>query len=498
MPLRIYNSLTREREEFQPLNPPHVGVYVCGPTVYGHSHLGHAKSYVSFDAIVRWLRFSGYNVTYIQNITDVGHLTDDADSGEDKVIAEARRRGLHPMAVVESFTHSYLEDMDALGNARPDIMPRATGHIPEQIALVQKLIETGHAYESGGSVYFDVSSFKEYGKLSGRSVDEMEAGARVAINSAKRHPADFAVWIHADPGHLMKWPSPWGDGYPGWHVECSAMSQKYLGDTLDIHGGGMENKFPHHECEIAQSEAATSMPFVRYWMHNNMVTLNGQKMGKSLGNAISLKQVFTEGHDLLEKTFEPVVVRHFILTSHYGQNLDFSNEALRGAESGCYKLRDAVARLSEAAGETDPALPASAESLRACIQATSEPVKAALAEIEQRFTDAMNEDFNTAQAIAVLFDFTRLTNSWIADGADQSDLQAANHLMRGYAHDVLGFNWGAEQKGDAGQADDLIGLLVDLRANARMEKNFALSDTIRDRLAEIGVELQDGPEGTTW
>jgi cysteinyl-tRNA synthetase len=257
MPLRIYNSLTREREEFQPLNPPHVGVYVCGPTVYGHSHLGHAKSYVSFDAIVRWLRFSGYNVTYIQNITDVGHLTDDADSGEDKVIAEARRRGLHPMAVVESFTHSYLEDMDALGNARPDIMPRATGHIPEQIALVQKLIETGHAYESGGSVYFDVSSFKEYGKLSGRSVDEMEAGARVAINSAKRHPADFAVWIHADPGHLMKWPSPWGDGYPGWHVECSAMSQKYLGDTLDIHGGGMENKFPHHECEIAQSESAT-------------------------------------------------------------------------------------------------------------------------------------------------------------------------------------------------------------------------------------------------
>ena len=488
MSLRIYNSLSRQRETFEPLNPPNVSVYVCGPTVYGHSHLGHAKSYVAFDAIVRWLRFSGYNVTYVQNITDVGHLTDDADEGEDKVIAEARRRGLHPMAIVETFTQSYLDDMDALGNARPDIMPRATGHIPEQIEMIEKLIAGGHAYEAGGSVYFDVSSFKDYGKLSGRNVEEMEAGARIEVNAAKRNPADFALWKHAEPSHLMKWHSPWGDGFPGWHLECSAMSQKYLGETIDIHGGGMENKFPHHDCEIAQSQCATGHPFVRFWMHNNMVTLTSQKMGKSLGNAISLKQLFGEGHQLLEKTFEPVVVRHFILTSHYGQNLDFSNEALKGAESGCYKLRDAVQRLSEAAGEYDAA----------SVATSSEPVKAALADIEKRFSAAMDEDFNTAQAIATLFDFAKQTNTWIAEGAEKTDLQAADRLMRSYAHDVLGFNWGAQQKADSGKTDDLIGLLVDLRANARKEKNFALSDQIRDGLAGLGVELKDGPEGTTW
>ena len=292
MGLKLYNSLTRQREDFQPLNPPKVGIYVCGPTVYGHSHLGHAKSYVSFDAIIRWLRFSGYETNYVQNITDVGHLTDDADEGEDKIIAEARRRGLHPMAVVDTFMKSYYDDMDALNILRPDIAPRASAHVPEQIEAVQLLLEKGNAYEVNGSIYFDVSSFKGYGKLSGRMVDAMQAGARVDVNPEKRHPADFALWKRAAAGHIMQWPSPWGRGYPGWHLECSVMSQKYIGHTLDIHGGGLENQFPHHDCEIAQGECCTGEPFARYWLHNNMCTLNGQKMGKSLGNAIILKDVF--------------------------------------------------------------------------------------------------------------------------------------------------------------------------------------------------------------
>ncbi len=492
MPLRLYNSLSRSREDFAPVNPPYVGVYVCGPTVYGHSHLGHAKSYVSFDTIIRWLRLTPgpdgrplYTVNYVQNITDVGHLTDDADEGEDKIVSEARRRRLHPMAIVETFIASYLEDMDALNIHRPDIMPRATGHIPEQIELVRTLIDRGHAYVANGSVYFDVSSYPDYGRLSGRTFEEMEAGARVAVNPEKRHPADFALWKRAEPGHLMRWPSPWGEGFPGWHLECSAMSQKYLGDSFDIHGGGIENQFPHHECEIAQSRCATGKPFVRYWLHNNMVTLNGQKMGKSLGNAISLKQVFREGHPLLEQTFEPVVVRHFILTSHYRQPLDFSNDALRAAESGTYKLRDALRELSEAARKA-PEKPA------------SDAVRSALGEIEQRFAEAMNEDFNTAAAIAVLFDFARQASGWIAGEVGRADLLAADTLAQRLAGDVLGLKWPEPASGNREREDGLIGLLVELRSEARKQKNFALSDQIRDRLAALGVELRDGPQGTTW
>jgi cysteinyl-tRNA synthetase len=487
MSLNVYNSLTRRREPFTPLNPPHVNMYVCGPTVYGHSHLGHAKSYVSFDAIVRWLRASGYQVNYVQNITDVGHLTDDADEGEDKVIAEARRRGLHPMAVVDAFLKSYLDDMDALNLLRADIMPRATGHIPEQIAQIAALIERGHAYEASGSVYFDVSSFPEYGKLSGRSVDEMEAGARVAVSQEKRHAADFALWKRANATHLMQWSSPWGAGFPGWHVECSAMSQKYLGETLDIHGGGLENQFPHHECEIAQGECATGKPFARYWLHNNMCTLNGQKMGKSLGNAVSLKQVFSEGSEHLERTFEPVVVRHFVLTSHYRQPLDFSDAALKAAESGSYKLRDTLrdlARSGAAAGS----------------KPRSDGIRAALGDIEQRFGEAMNEDFNTAAAIAVVFDLVKQARGWIAEETGRQDLMAAESLMQRLTGDVLGFRWAAPlgDDGEYGKQDQLIQMLVEMRAEARASKNFALGDQIRDRLAAIGVDLKDGPDGTTW
>ncbi len=486
MGLKVHNSLTRKREEFVPLNPPKVGIYVCGPTVYGHSHLGHAKSYVSFDAIIRWLKFSGYEVNYVQNITDVGHLTDDADEGEDKIIAEARRRGLHPMAVVEVFMRSYYEDMDAMNILRPDIAPRAGGHITEQITAVQTLLEKGHAYEVNGSVYFDVSSFSRYGRLSGRNVDELQAGARVETNPEKRHHADFALWKRAEPGHIMHWPSPWGEGYPGWHLECSVMSQKYIGDTLDIHGGGIENQFPHHECEIAQGECITGKPFARVWLHNNMCTLNGQKMGKSLGNAIILKEIFHEGTKLLEKTFDPVVVRHFVLTSHYRQPLDFSSEALKAAESGSYKLRDASRELSRAA-KNAPSKP------------RSEKVHNTLTEVEKRFTDAMNEDFNTAAAIAVTFDLAKQSGEWIRDDVGREDLQATDALMQRLAGDALGFKWPAPMGGGGdSKQDDLIHLLADLREEARKAKNFELSDKIRDRLTSLGVNLRDTPQGPTW
>jgi cysteinyl-tRNA synthetase len=417
MALKLYNTLGRQMESFAPVDPPRVGMYVCGPTVYGHSHLGHAKSYVSFDAIVRWLRAAGYQVNYVQNITDVGHLTDDADAGEDKIIAEARRRGLHPMAVVELFMQSYLEDMDAMNLLRPDIMPRASAHIPEQIECVEQLLAKGNAYEVNGSVYFDVASFGDYGKLSGRSVEELVAGARVEVSDEKRHPSDFALWKRAEAGHIMQWASPWGRGYPGWHLECSVMSQKYLGDTLDIHGGGLENQFPHHECEIAQGECVTGKQFVKYWLHNNMVTLNGQKMGKSLGNAISLKQMFYEGHKLLEKTFDPVVVRHFILTSHYRTPLDFSNDALKAAEAGCFKLRDATRELARAAG-------------KAASKPRKDAIQQALETAKQRFTDAMNDDFNTAAGIAATFDLSRQTANWLREDVGQEDLQAADQMLQ--------------------------------------------------------------------
>jgi len=487
MALKVHNSLTRKREEFVPLNPPRVGIYVCGPTVYGHSHLGHAKSYVAFDAVVRWLDFSGFAVNYVQNVTDVGHLTDDADEGEDKVVSEARRRGLHPMAVAETYTRSYLDDMDALNIRRPDIMPHATGHITEQIACAQTLLDKGHAYEVNGSVYFDVSSFPDYGKLSGRSVEQMEAGARVAVNPEKRHPADFALWKRAEPGHIMRWPSPWSEGYPGWHLECSVMSQKYLGETFDIHGGGLENQFPHHECEIAQGECTTGKPFCRYWLHNNMCTINGQKMGKSLGNFVLLKELFYDGHPLLEKTFEPVVVKHFVLTSHYRAPLDFSNDALQGAESGSYKLRDAARALSRAA-------------LVAPSRPQAEQIRTTLAEIEQRFTNAMNEDFNTAAALATLFDFAKQAGQWIDQGVGKEDLLAADTLMQRLTGDALGLKWSSPLggTGDESNQNDLIKLLVDLRAEARKRKDFALSDHIRNRLADLGVELRDTPEGTKW
>lgn len=508
MPLRLYNSMSRRLETFEPLQAPDVSFYKCGMTVYGPAHLGHAKSAIAFDVMVRWLRLSGYNVRYLQNITDVGHLTDDGDDGEDKIVKEARRRGLHPMAIVETFMRSWLDDMDSLHMLRPDIMPRAAGHIPEQIELIETLVRKGHAYVVDGSVYFDVSTFPNYGKLSGRTVDEQEAGARVEVRGEKRRPADFALWKRAAPDHIMQWKSPWGLGFPGWHAECSAMAMLYLGETIDIHGGGLDNQFPHHECEIAQSESATGKPFVRYWLHNNMCTINGQKMAKSLGNGVTIRDILTtdrplldrEGRLLVERRFDAAVVRHFILTSHYRQTQDFSNESLLAAESGNHKLRDIARELAAAARGSAGIARGEAGIVPAALPRAAAPaIQTAIDDLARSYTAAMDDDFNTASALAALFEFSRHARAWLNDGVGREDAAAAAAAFTRYASDGLGLYWCGSNGGAASsKQDDLIRMFTEMRQEARKSKNFALSDQIRDRLLALGVELRDGPQGTTW
>ncbi len=489
MALQLHNSLTRRTEEFKPLEAGRVGIYVCGPTVYGHAHLGHAKSYVSFDVLVRYLRYLGYNVTYVQNITDVGHLTDDADEGEDKIAKAARTERKNPMALAESYTRSYFEDMDQLNCVRPDISPRASGHIVEQIELVKTLLEKGFAYEVNGSVYFDVAKFKDYGKLSGRNIEEMVAGARVEPSPDKRNPVDFAIWKKAEPNHIMQWPCPWGMGYPGWHLECSVMAMKYLGKTIDIHGGGLENQFPHHECEIAQSEAANGVPFVRYWIHNNMVTVDGQKMGKSLGNFITLKQAFTGDHERLNQTYEPLAIRQLILNSHYRSPLDFSDAALYAAHSGHQKISEAVRALRKRIDDAPEGEP-------------DGDIAKQLGEAKAKFEEAMNDDLNTAVALSVLFDLVRLTNKLLEDSkATRGTLAAVDESFMRLGGDVLGIV--KQQYAEAGGAneqavDKLVGILIAQRAEARKAKDFARADAIRAQLDEGGIILEDGPQGTQW
>lgn len=476
--LHIYNTLTRKKEKFKPLKEGFVGIYVCGPTVYGDPHLGHAKSYIAFDVVVRYLRYLNYKVRYVQNITDVGHLTDDADEGEDKMLKQSRLERKEPMEVAEKYTYNFFRDMDFLNVLRPDISPRASGHIPEQIEMIKKLIDNKHAYEVNGNVYFDITSLPNYGRLSGRETEAAESGTRVDIAGDKRNSADFALWKRADPKHLMKWNSPWGEGYPGWHIECSAMSVKYLGETFDIHGGGLENQFPHHECEIAQCEGAGYNPFVRYWMHNNMVTLNGQKMGKSLGNAISIQEFFNGSHPLLSRSWSPEVIRFFLLQSHYGSTTDFSEPALEGAESGLNNFFEIINSIQDA----DPG--------------TSEDFD--IGTFKKGLEVRLNDDFNTAKTIAYIFETLKPLRGKITQGDIPKNINDLKSLLHSICHDVLGL-WPKEEPNDDRQlVNDLVEILLELRSEARKNKDFHTSDAIRDRLINLDITIEDTPEGSTF
>jgi cysteinyl-tRNA synthetase len=478
MTLKVYNSLSRQKEEFVPVQEGRVGMYVCGPTVYEDAHLGHGKTYVNFDTIVRYLRYLGYKVRYVQNITDVGHLL---DSGEDRIMKGVARERIEPMELVEKYTRRYFEDMDALNVQRPDISPRASGHIPEQIELIKTLIEKGYAYEVNGSVYFDVAKWPEYGKLSGRRVEELMEGARVEVNPDKRHPADFALWRRAEPEHIMRWSSPWGWGFPGWHLECSVMSTKYLGQPFDIHGGGMENKFPHHDCEIAQSEAAMGVPFCRYWLHNGMLMVKGEEMHKSLGNFVTLKEAFEQ--------YSPLAIRFFILGSHYRSPLDFSEIALQAANKGLERLHGAVQAVRERLLSADSGT-----------DLTNRAFVAKLAEHKARFLEAMDDDFNTAAAIGVLFDLTKEVNTLLDSEQEISreTLAAINDLYCELGGDVLGVIPDEIVKGVAGLEEPLIELLIETRLRLRKAQEWNWADEIRARMAELGIALEDRPEGTRW
>jgi cysteinyl-tRNA synthetase len=475
--LKIYNVLTRQKEVFEPLTPGKVNMYVCGPTVYDYSHIGHGKTYISFDVTVRFLRFLGYDVLYVQNITDVGHML---ETGEDRILRKARQLSAKPMQVVETYARSYFEDMDALGVLRPDISPRASGHIPEQIAMIEELIEKGHAYVVDGSVYFDVASFPEYGKLSGRVVEELEEGSRVIVREEKRHPADFALWKKAEPEHILRWPSPWGEGFPGWHIECSAMSAKYLGPTFDIHGGGIENIFPHNECEVAQSEAAHDAPFARYWMLTGSLTLDGVKMSKSLGNTLTIRDAL--------KRWRPEAIRTFILSSHYSNPIDFSDEAIDAAHKGWQRIWSAVSltrsQLNRAAD--GPADPAAVEMLAAA---------------REQFIEKMSDDFNAPAALAVLQEVTRQVNTLLNESGPQTKgtLEAIDTLYRELGGQVLGIvPESAEGSGSVERENGLVQMLIELRAQARANKDWSTSDYIRNQLKELGITLEDRPDGTIW
>lgn len=479
MSLRVYNTLTRAKEEFVPLVPGYVGMYCCGPTVYDHAHIGHAKLYVAMDMIVRYLRYLGYRVKYVQNITDVGHLTDNADAGEDKVERRAAAERLDPMELVDTYTRSFFADMDALKVVRPSIAPRASAHIPEQIQIIGELLQKGFAYEVEGSVYFDVTRIEDYGKLSGRRLDEMEAGARVEVDPNKRHPGDFLLWRKAAPEHILKWPSPWGWGYPGWHIECSAMARRYLGETFDIHGGGLENMFPHNEDEVAQSEAANSAPFARYWLHVNSLTVGGQKMGKSLGNAIYIQDAL--------KRWSPEAIRFFILSTHYRSVLDVTDEALDAAETGLKGLSTLWRLLGEALDRPD-----SGES--------GDELRASVARMTARFREAMDDDFNSSSAMAALFDFRKELNTALGREKlpERAALQEAAEALKATAGGVLGIL----REETATEGDDLAPKLMDVlistRSALRAAKQFDLADSVRKQLSEAGVELEDRAGETVW
>ena len=481
--LLIYNTLSHQKELFVPISAPHVGMYVCGPTVYGDAHLGHARPAITFDVVFRYLQHLGYKVRYVRNITDVGHLEHDADEGEDKIAKKARLEQLEPMEVAQFYVNRYHAAMDALGVMRPSIEPHASGHIPEQIELVQKILDAGYAYESNGSVYFDVKKYHNdthrYGCLSGRVIDEMLSTTRALDGqSEKRDTADFALWKKASPEHIMRWHSPWSDGFPGWHTECTAMGTKYLGETFDIHGGGMDLMFPHHESEIAQQCAVTGHGPCRFWMHNNMITIEGQKMGKSLGNFITLEEFFTGRHEKLQQAYSPMTIRFFILQAHYRSTVDFSNEALQAAEKGYNRLLQAyhtLQRLQPGSASAD------------------------VASYEAKCYEAMNDDFNTPIVISHFFDMARLINS-AADGKatlSQSDIDLLRQLFDTFLFGILGLR--DESTGDSSQLlNGLMEMVLSMRAEAKARKDWATSDAIRDRLKALGISVKDGKDGATW
>lgn len=482
--LSIYNTLSRKKEVFIPLHLPHVGMYVCGPTVYGDPHLGHARSAITFDVLFRLLQNLGYKVRYVRNITDVGHLQHDADEGEDKIAARAQLEQLEPMEIAQKYTARYHDMMRELNVLPPSIEPRASGHIIEQIALIEQILSAGYAYVNEGNVYFDIERYEQdhhYGTLSGRLVEDLQANTRALDGQeSKKNPLDFALWKKASPQHIMRWPSPWGEGFPGWHLECSAMGMKYLGEEFDIHGGGMDLLFPHHECEIAQCVAAKGKPSVRYWMHNNMVTRNGQKMGKSLGNFITLQELFTGDHDSLDQAYAPMTVRFFILQAHYRSTLDFSNEALQAAAKGLERLQNAWQLL---------------EHLTPNPQNNFE-VEA----YENRCWEALCNDLNTPIALSVLFELAHEIEG-ATRGAVQMDAATIKRLQSLFdtvLGDVLGLRKTKQEASNSEALDVAMRLLLEYRAEAKARKDFATSDRIRDELKAAGIEVQDGKEGATW
>ncbi|MDH6355170.1 cysteinyl-tRNA synthetase [Dysgonomonas sp. PH5-45] len=484
--LTIYNTLSRQKEVFEPLHAPHVGMYVCGPTVYGDAHLGHARPAITFDLLFRYLTHIGYKVRYVRNITDVGHLENDSDAGEDKIAKKARLEQLEPMEVVQYFLNRYHKEMDALNVLSPSIEPHASGHIIEQIETIKEILKNGYAYESNGSVYFDVVKYNkdyDYGILSRRNIEDMLNTTRELDGQEEKHNSvDFALWKKASPEHIMRWPSPWSDGFPGWHIECSSMGMKYLGTEIDIHGGGMDLIFPHHEAEIAQNTAAEKHKVVKYWMHNNMITIGGQKMGKSLGNFITLGEFFTGNHKLLERAYSPMTIRFFILQAHYRSTVDFGNEALQAAEKGLNRLLEAYARIEKI-------IPAASSS-------------ADVKTIRQKCYEALNDDLNSAMVISQLSQAATTINSAV-DGKTnltKEDIGELKSVFDTFLFQILGIKNELASGGDSSQEafSKAIDLLLEIRNEAKANKDWATSDKIRNELNSIGFEIKDGKDGSQW
>lgn len=481
----IYNTLSRKKEVFTPINQDIVGLYVCGPTVYGEPHLGHARPGITYDVLVRWLRYLGYRVRYVRNITDVGHLENDADEGEDKIGKKARLESLEPMEIAQTYTLSFHDAMRKLNTLPPNIEPRASGHIIEQIEIITKILDAGFAYESNGSVYFDVLAFDKkykYGVLSNRNLDDMIANTRTLDGQDDKHSSfDFALWKRAAPEHIMKWNSPWGEGFPGWHLECSAMSAKYLGDEFDIHGGGIDLQFPHHECEMAQNKAARGSAGVRYWMHNNLITINGQKMGKSLGNFITLNELFSGTHKILEQAYSPMTVRFFILQAHYRSTLDFSNDALKAAEKGLKRIFQAQKDLV---------------SLSSTAKVDFEEV----ARVYDGVYDALCDDMNTPIALSYVFDAVKIVNQ-IKDGSvaiSEDDKVKLSEILNEIVPNVFGLKDESSEGNSESVVNGLVEMVLDVRKEAKAKKDFATSDLIRDRLKDLGIQIKDTKDGVEW